>query len=87
MSGVESHVCVMQSALDLMSLGFDVFIPVDAIGSRYPVDHETALCRLETSGATLVTTEMAIFELCEGSGEPEFKEISRLIKEEPPAEE
>ena len=85
-TGIESHVCVMQSALDLMSQGFDVFIPVDAISSRYQIDHETALCRLETSGATLVTTEMVLFELCESSGSPDFKAISQLIKEEPPSE-
>ena len=85
-TGVESHVCVLQSALDLISQGFNVFVPVDAIGSRYPVDHETALCRLDTSGATLVTTEMVLFELCERSGTPEFKEISQLVKEAGPAE-
>ncbi|MCH2181834.1 MAG: isochorismatase family protein [Mariniblastus sp.] len=86
LTGVESHVCIMQSALDLMSQGFDVFLPVDAISSRYQVDHETALCRLETSGATLVTTEMVLFELCVGSDSPEFKGISQLVKEEPPEE-
>jgi len=85
-TGIESHVCVMQSALELMSQGFDVFIPVDAISSRYQIDHETALCRLETSGATLVTTEMVLFELCESSSSPDFKSISQLIKEEPPSE-
>ncbi len=84
-SGIESHVCVLQSALDLMGQGFDVFVPIDAIGSRNTLDHETALCRLEASGATLVSTEMVLFELCESSDAAEFKQISQLVKEEIPA--
>ena len=67
-----------------MSQGFDVYVAIDAVGSRFTLDHETALCRLELSGATLVTTEMALFEWCETSKANEFKEISQLVQEPQP---
>ena len=85
-TGIESHVCVLQSTLDFLSMGFDVFVVVDAIGSRFEIDHETALCRLELSGATLVTTEMSLFELCERAGSDQFKAISKIVQEEMPGE-
>lgn len=83
--GIESHVCVLQSALDLMANGYRVYVAVDAIGSRYAIDHETALRRMELSGVTLITTETALFEWCRDSGAPEFKQISALVKESQPA--
>ena len=85
-TGLESHVCVLQSALDLIGQGFNVFAVVDAVGSRFQIDHETALCRLELSGVTLVSTEMVLFELCETAAASDFKSISRLVREELPAE-
>ena len=80
--GVETHVCVMQSAFDLMAAGFEVFIGIDAVGSRFEEDYMTAMQRLETAGAVLVTTEMALFEWCEKAGSPEFKKISRIVQEQ-----
>ena len=80
-SGIESHVCVLQTALDLISMGFEVWVAVDAIGSRYSLDHETAIRRLEMAGANLTTTESALFEWCEVSGTHEFKRISSLVRE------
>ncbi|MCE9607667.1 MAG: isochorismatase family protein [Planctomycetia bacterium] len=82
--GIEAHVCVQQTAFDLMTHGFRVFIAVDAVGSRFDLDRETALRRLDSSGATLTTTEAALFEWCERSGTPEFKAISKLVKEKGP---
>ncbi|MEX2169400.1 MAG: isochorismatase family protein [Pirellulales bacterium] len=82
--GMETHVCVAQTTLDLLALGYRVYVPVDAVGARFRIDHETALRRLETSGATLTTTEAAIFEWCRTSGTPEFKKVSALVKESPP---
>lgn len=79
--GMETHVCILQSALDMMANGFEVFIAVDAVGSRFEIDHETALRRLESSGATLVTTEMALFEWCEVSGTDKFKKISQIVRD------
>ncbi|MCA9102734.1 MAG: hydrolase [Pirellulales bacterium] len=85
-TGIEAHVCVQQTSLDLLAAGFGVYIAVDAVGSRYQVDYDTALRRLESSGATLTTTESAMFEWCEASGTPQFKQISALVKETPPSE-
>jgi len=59
-------------------------LAVDAVGSRFDVDYATALRRMESAGATLTTTESALFEWCERSGTPEFKQISNLLKEKSP---
>ncbi len=83
--GIEAHVCVQQTVLDLLAAGFRVYVAVDAVGSRYDIDRETAFRRLESAGATLTTTESAMFEWCERSGTPEFKEISRLVQEKAPS--
>ena len=79
--GIETHVCVQQTAIDLAAAGYQVFLAVDAVGSRFQLDHETALRRLEASGATLTTTEAALFEWCGGADNPAFKAISSLAKE------
>ncbi len=83
-AGAETHVCVLQTALDLISAGYEVILPVDATASRFDLDHQTALRRMETSGVSLVTTEGALFEWCQIAGTPEFKQISQLVKETPP---
>ena len=82
--GTESHVCVQQTALDLLSSGYRLYVPVDAMGSRSSLDHDVALRRIETSGATLTTTEAAIFEWCEKAGSDEFKTVHKLVMESPP---
>jgi nicotinamidase-related amidase len=84
-AGIEAHVCVMQTALDMLAAGYRVYLAVDAIGARYEIDYRTALRRLEAHGASLVTTEMALFEWCRVAGTPQFKELSALVKEKPPA--
>jgi nicotinamidase-related amidase len=84
LAGIEAHVCVQQTALDLVGNGYRVYVAVDAIGSRYAIDLEVALRRLETSGITLTTTEAALFEWCQQSGTPEFKKISALVRENGP---
>ncbi|MGC3968993.1 MAG: isochorismatase family protein [Pirellulales bacterium] len=82
--GIEAHVCVQQTALDLLAHGFRVYLAVDAIGSRHDVDYQTALRRLEASGATPTTTEAALFEWCGRAGTPEFKQISAMVREAAP---
>lgn len=82
--GIEAHVCVQQTALDLMAAGYRVYLAVDAIGARDGQDKQIALRRMENSGATLTTTEAALFEWCQVSGTPEFKQISQLVREEGP---
>ncbi len=78
--GVESHVCVFQSAMDLLANGFRIFIPADAVSSRRKLDWETGLQRARTAGIVVTTTEMVIFEMLEAAGSPEFKTISKLVK-------
>ncbi len=82
--GIETHVCVQQTVFDLMAAGYQVFLPVDAVGSRFPMDREIALRRMESSGATLTTTESVMFEWCVRAGTDEFKKISSLAKEKLP---
>ncbi|MEX2318021.1 MAG: isochorismatase family protein [Pirellulales bacterium] len=82
--GIETHVCIAQTAFDLTAAGFGVYVAVDAVGSRNSLDHETALRRMESAGIVLTTAEAAIFEWCREAGTPEFKQISALAKETPP---
>ena len=81
LAGLEAHVCVAQTALDLMDLGFRVQVVADAVASRSPFDRDAALRRLEAAGAVISTTEAVLFEWCETSDRPEFKAISALVKE------
>tara|TARA_B100000700_G_C15000017_1_gene835805 strand:+ start:1307 stop:1858 length:552 start_codon:yes stop_codon:yes gene_type:complete len=78
--GVETHICIQQSALDLINLGFNVFIVADGVGSRSMVDHDYAIRRLERSGAIVTTTEALIFEWCGTADREEFKAISSIVK-------
>src|SRR5262245_17716503 len=80
-AGMEAHVCVLQTVLDLLGSGFQVYVPADAVSSRGELDWKIALERMSNAGATIVTTESVLFEWCEVSGSPEFKQISQLIKE------
>ena len=79
-AGLEAHVCVQQTALDLLAHGYRVFIPADAVASRHQFDWQVALSRLSDSGAIITTTESVLFEWCEAAGTPEFRQISQLIK-------
>jgi nicotinamidase-related amidase len=76
--GLETHVCVLQTALDLASDRFRVYVAADAVASQRAVDRELALRRLERSGVILTTTEAVLFEWTETAGAAEFKAISRL---------
>jgi nicotinamidase-related amidase len=82
--GIETHVCVLQTVLDLLSAGFRVFVAVDAVGSRHEIDCRVALSRMDSAGATLTTCESAMFEWCADSSASQFKQLSQLIKETPP---
>lgn len=84
LAGIETHVCVLQTALDLTAAGFQVFLAVDATGSRGEFDYATAVRRMESVGVTLTTTETVLFEWCRFAGSERFKEVSRLVRETPP---
>ena len=77
--GVETHICIQQTALDFLQKGFEIILISDAMGSRNRVDHEIALQRMTQSGAILTTTESIIFELCKTADRKEFKEIRNII--------
>ncbi len=83
-TGIETHVCIQQTVLDLLADGFAVYVAVDAVGSRFALDREIALRRMESAGATLTTTEAALFEWCETSKCEQFKSISKLVREQKP---
>jgi nicotinamidase-related amidase len=78
--GIEAHVCVLQSALGLSALGWQVSVVADAVGSRRDGDRNVALARLEAAGITIVTTEMVLFEWLGRAGTDAFKDLLKLIK-------
>ena len=80
--GVEAHVCIAQTAFDLLAIGLQVHVAVDAIGSRSAADHQTAVSRMAFHGIVATSTEAAIFEWCETSTAAEFKQISSLVVRE-----
>ncbi len=78
--GIESHICILQTSIDLLAKGFNILIPRDAIGSRSDIDNDTAFLSLISSGAVASTTESLICELCKSSNRKEFREISKILK-------
>ncbi len=80
-AGIEAHVCVQQTVLDLLSLGYCVYLPADAVASRFKQDWRRALDRMANSGAIITTTESLLFEWCETSDTDEFKQLSKLLRE------
>lgn len=78
--GIEAHVCVLQTAFDLLAAGYQVFLAADAVGSRRQLDWKVALERLAAAGATIVTTESVLFEWCESAEAPEFKQFVAIVK-------
>ena len=78
--GIESHVCVNQTAEDLLADDIEVHVASDAVTLAHEENRELGLHKMERSGATLTSVETALFELLREAGTPEFKEIQRLIK-------
>jgi len=81
MCGIEGHVCVMQTTLDLLEQGVDVHLICDAISSQRAHDRAAALHRMAGSGATVSTMESTVFELMRSAAHPEFRKISGMLKE------
>ena len=79
--GIEAHVCVLQTVMDLLAASFQVHVVADAVGSRFQSDRETALNRMRDEGAVVTTTEAVMFELCETAEAAEFKQISAIVRE------
>ncbi len=78
--GIETHVCVYQTARDLLAMGRRVEVAADAVASRAPENKATALRRMESDGAKLTSVEMALFELLRAAEGEEFKTILKLVK-------
>lgn len=78
--GIEAHVCVAQTCLDLLDRGLRVFVVNDAVSSRTPENWKSGLERMHNAGAVLVSTEMILFELLERAGTAEFKQLLPLLK-------
>jgi nicotinamidase-related amidase len=78
--GIEAHVCVNQTAEDLLATGREVHVVQDAVSSRTAQNRELGLHKMERSGATLTSVETALFELLREAGTPEFKQVQALIK-------
>lgn len=76
-AGIETHVCVLQTAMEMKQTGIDVFVVVDAVSCRYELDHKYALKRMKQLGIHLITSEMVFFEWVRKAGTPEFKTLSQ----------
>lgn len=79
LAGMETHVCVAQTALDLLHAGLHVFLPVDALAARTVIDHDAALRRLEQAGAVPTSAEAMAFEWVGDAKHPQFKAVSQLV--------
>jgi hypothetical protein len=77
--GVETHVCVNQTALDLLATGVDVQVAEDAVGSRTEKNKQVGLHKMERAGAEITSVETALFELLGRAGTDEFKRVQKLI--------
>jgi len=78
--GIEAHVCVLQTVIDLVEMGFTPVVVADCISSRNPDDKKVAVERMRSEGAVITTCESLLFELTRVAGTPQFKQISRLVK-------
>jgi nicotinamidase-related amidase len=77
--GIEAHVCVNQTVLDLLDSDLEVHVVADAVGSRTEANRELGLAKMERSGAILTSVEMALFELLGGSDAEAFKAVQALV--------
>lgn len=78
--GIEAHICVYQTAMDLLDMDYDVQVVGDAVSSRTQENKSAALSRIKWEGAAITTTEMALFELLGTAEHDKFKEIAKLVK-------
>jgi nicotinamidase-related amidase len=78
--GIEAHVCVTQTTLDLLRLGYMPYLCADAVGSRRPYDRDIAIERLRQAGAIVSTTESVTFELMGLAGTDTFKRVLKIVK-------
>lgn len=80
LSGIEAHVCVCQTAVDLLAAGYEVSVVADAVSSRNARDRDIALARMKDEGATLCSVEMVLFELLRTAEHPSFKDVLNIVR-------
>jgi isochorismate hydrolase len=80
LAGIETHVCVYQTAIDLIEAGVEVFVVADAVASRLPANKELALQAMRDAGAKVIPTETALFALLRDAADPRFRQLLALIK-------
>lgn len=79
-AGIETHICVSQTVMDALHRGYLVQVAADGVGTRFPVDHHTALARMRQAGAAITTSEALMYELTERADTEEFKQLLELVK-------
>jgi len=80
LTGVEAHVCILQTALEAIESGYEAFVVTDAVASLSPASAEAGFRRMAQNGVQLVTTQMALFELLRAAGTDLFRELRDLLK-------
>lgn len=81
LAGIETHVCVYQTAAECLHRGYEVSVVADAVSSRKPADREVGLARIQADGGKVTCVEMALFELMRTAEHPAFKEILKIVRE------
>jgi nicotinamidase-related amidase len=80
MTGIETHICVYQTAVDLLDMGYEVQVVADAVSSRTAENRQIGLDRLNEAGAIITSTEMALFELLRIAEGDKFRQITKIVK-------
>lgn len=86
LTGIESHICILQTAMDLVDAGYTVHVPYDAVASRNKRDWKYALYRLQHAGAIVTSTESAIYEWLREAGTDSFRQVLPLLKQKQESE-
>ena len=80
LTGMESHICVLQTAMDLIEAGYKVYGVLDCMASRTPENKELAKIRMMQAGVTMTSYEAVLFELANDAGNPNFKQVAAIVK-------
>ena len=80
MLGIETHVCVYQTVLDLISHGYDVHVVADAVSSRTAENRAIGIARMQEAGAHITSTETVLFEILRSAADPKFRDIYKIVK-------
>jgi nicotinamidase-related amidase len=80
MTGIEAHVCVYQTAMDLLAMGYEVQVAADAVSSRTARNREIGIQKMTINGAILTSAEMALFELLKTAADPKAKDLFKIVK-------